>query len=392
MKVDAFSNSAIGKLQRIRGHDAYLRRDYDHFAFIPAPLPTSVLLSERTHQLLGAALYAVGRLDSAARRLPQPSLLVRPSLRREAISTSALEGTYAPLESVFEADFVAAANQTAEVREVLNYVRAAEHGLVLIKTKPICVTVIADLQAILVEGTRGASYDAGRLRTTQVFIGEREEGLENSRFVPPPPGAVLVDGMSDWEKWINAENDVSLIAKMALGHYQFEALHPFTDGNGRLGRLVTTLQLVDAGVLKYPILNLSSWLERRKEQYKDELLAVSRTGDFNPWTQFFAEAVRAQAAEAEMRIEELLTFRTQTIAQLRNASVRGVAVNIAEDLIGYPVITAGDSARRHGVTFPPANRAVAKLSELGIVREVTGRSYGRVFVCDDVMSIIRRGL
>lgn len=388
MRVEDFQRSPVGELRPISGHDNYLNRDYRHFAFVPAPLPATVPLQERTYRLAADAQGAIGRLDFAIKRIPEPYLLVRPTLRREAASTSALEGTYAPLESVFEADFVDEANRSAEIREIFNYVHAAEQALELIKKKPICLTVVAQLQQTLVHGTRGDGYDAGQLRTQQVFIGERRSGIESSRFVPPPPGDVLVEGVSAWEKWINSEDDIPLVAKLAIGHYQFETLHPFSDGNGRLGRLIAILQLITAEALAYPILNLSPWLEPRKDEYKDLLLQVSKTGDFDSWVRFFCECVIAQANDTVARIERLLVFRERTQATLRTAKARGVVNSIAEDLIGYPYITASEAAKRHGVTYPPAMSALTRLAELGIVREATGRSYGRIFQCDEVMGIL----
>lgn len=182
------------------------------------------------------------------------------------------------MATVLEADLEESTGYSADVREVLNYVTAARRGIELITAKPICLTVIAELQGILVHGTRGDSFDAGRLRETQVFIGERSAGIEASRFVPPPDGDALRDGVSDWEKWIHREDDIPLVVKAALGHYQIETLHPFSDGNGRLGRLVVVLQLVEEGALQHPVLNLSPWLEPRKDEYKDHLLSISRDG------------------------------------------------------------------------------------------------------------------
>lgn len=273
----------------------------------------------------------------------------------------------------------------------MNYVRAAERGLDLIKTKPICLTLVAELQGILVRGTRGDSYDSGQLRTRQVYIGERSEGIEKARFVPPPPGEVLVRGVSEWEKWLNAEDDLALVVKAALGHYQFETLHPFSDGNGRLGRLIVVLQLVQEQVLTYPIINLSHWLEPRKDRYKDLLLQVSGSGDYDDWVQFFCDAVVAQANEMVGRIEKLLAFRLEMLARLRAEKVRGVAVDIVEDLIGYPIITPSEAAARHGVTYPPASSAIKRLESVGVLREVTGGSYGRIYLCGRVWEILDPG-
>jgi len=390
MQVEDFRNSPAGQLVPVSGHDAYLRRDYRHWAFVPNPLPASVELSMATHKIGNQASMWVGRLDFAVKRLPDPQLLVRPALRREAQSTSALEGTYATLDELLEADYVDEANRRAEVREVLNYVRAAETALRMIEEKPICLNVIAPLQEILVRGTRGQSFDSGRLRETTVYIGERSLGIEASRFVPPPAGDELIKGMSEWEKWIHIEDDLPLLVKVAMAHYQFETLHPFSDGNGRLGRLIVALQLVSAGATTYPVLNISRWLEPRKEKYKDLLLAVSRTGDFDAWVAFFCEAVRYQAEDGVTRVEELLEYQAEVRQKLSDTRARGVVNNIAESLLGYPVITKSFAAELHNVTYPPASNAIETLVKLGVLRESTGQQYGRVYVCDRIRDILNR--
>jgi Fic family protein len=391
VQVEDFSNSPVGGLVPISGHDAYLGRDYSHFAFVPEPLPSGVNISLRAHKLADQASMSIGRLDFAVKRLPDPGLLVRPALRREARSTSALEGTYATLEEVLEADYLEEANRTAEVREVLNYVRAAEQSLVLIQSKPICLNVIAPLQATLVEGTRGDGWDTGRLRESHVYIGERSRGIESSRFVPPPFGAYLIEGVSEWEKWIHAEDDYPLLIKIAMAHYQFETLHPFSDGNGRLGRLIVTLQLVTEGALTYPLLNLSPWLEPRKDEYKDLLLEISKTGDFDPWIKFFCEAVHLQAEDGVKRIEELLAFQSELRRQLAARQARGVVNSLADSLLGYPIITIPEAAQLHGVTYPPAKRAIEILVELGALRELPGRYFAhgaKGYRCDPVMEVL----
>ncbi len=392
MQLEDFQNSPVGRLVPISGHDAYLRRDYKHFAYVPEPLAADVDLGMKTFKLANEASMSVGRLDFAVKRLPNPGLLVRPALRREAQSTSALEGTYATLEEVLEADYVDEANRRAEVREVLNYVRAAEQALDLIKRKPICLNVIAPLQATLVQGTRGDTFDKGRLRESNVYIGERSKGIEASRFVPPPFGDLLIKGVSDWEKWIHADDDYPLLVKIAMAHYQFETLHPFSDGNGRLGRLIVTLQLVTEGALTYPLLNLSPWLEERKDEYKDLLLRISSTGDFDPWVRFFCAAVHHQAEDGVTRIEELLQFQSKLRSQLTHAKARGVVNNVAESLLGYPIITIPQAAELHDVTYPPAKNAIMTLVELGALREMSAVLPGEAkrFVCDPVMKVLNR--
>lgn len=377
-----------GRLIPIHGQHPTTGRDYAATAFVPSPLPDDLTLQTRTHKIAAEAERAIGRLDAATGKLPDPHLLIRPAIMREAVSTSALEGTHAALFDVLEADYMPTGQRSQEVREVLNYVRAANEGHEKIKTEPIRLNLIKPLQAMLVEGTRGDGYDAGQLRSGQVYIGERRAGIEAARFVPAPPGKELADGMDAWEKWINTDTSFPLVARIALAHYQFEALHPFTDGNGRIGRLLISLQLVDCGALKYPILNLSSFLEPRKDEYKDRMLGVSQKGEYDEWIQFFATGIDEAATAACERIDRLIDFRDEMMAALRADGARGVVLDIVDDLIAYPVITISQAASLHQVTYPPAKNAIQRLERLGFLTEVTGKAYGRVYACGRIMDIV----
>lgn len=388
MRPEDFAGSTAGHVVPIRVYDG--RRNVEHVghAFMPAPLPDDVRLSSRTYKTITEAERSLGRLDAATTKLPNPQLLVRPTLYKEAVSTSALEGTYAPLLDVLEADFIEERRQSVEVREVRNYARAATAGVELIRTEPIRFNLIRRLQQILVAGTRGDSFDSGKLRSTHVFIGEHRNGLGAARFVPPPPGGDLERGVDDWDKWINRIDDIPLLVRVALAHYQFETLHPFSDGNGRIGRLVVVLQLIDQGALRYPVLNLSPYLEPNKDEYKDLLLSVSQHGDYDAWVQFFAQGVLEQSERACRRIDELMEFREVMVEALRVDGAKGVVLQMVDDLIGYPVITPSQAASMHNVTYPPANSAIQRLTRLGFLKEMTGRSYGRVFACQQVMAIV----
>jgi Fic family protein len=345
-------------------------------------------LEAATYKAISEADRALGALDARVGLVPNPNLLVRPSLAREAVSTSALEGTFAPYAEVLEAQLIDGKESTAEIREVQNYVRAAMRGLELIKKKPICLNVLAELQEILVLHTRGDAYDAGRLRERLVCIGDRGRGIEQSRFVPPPPGDILIQGVSDWEKWINYDHEMSLLVKVALAHYQFETLHPFSDGNGRIGRLTITLELIEEGVLKYPILNLSPWFEPRRDDYIDHLLNVSKSGNFDPWVRFFADAVKARADVAGDTIVKLLEFSNEVVEAARAKGMRGAILDLAPNLIGYPIMTVSNVAHDLNVTYPTANTAISRLVELGYLREVTGNNYGRIYACERVYELL----
>lgn len=387
MDAALFAASPIGSLVRITGRDPRYGEDYDHVAYLAHPLPDEVGLRQDTYAAITRATAAVGRLDQAAWRLPNPQLLIRPAIRREAVSTSALEGTYAALDDVLEADFLQEAQLTASVAEVQNYVRAAEIAYRAISEQSVSVPMLSELQKVLVHNTRGDTPEAGQIRSTQVFIGSSAGRVHEARFVPAPPGDQLAAGLSDLIKWINADNRIPILVKMALGHYQFETLHPFNDGNGRLGRLVCVLQLAREGELRLPVLNISPWLEARRKEYQDHLLQVSVTGDFDPWVQFFSEAVRVQAGRAVDKIAALHDWRDDSLARLREAGVRGIAVQITEDMLGYPIITPSEAARRYSMSYPAINSAIRRLESLGIIRERSGRSYGRVYVATPVLRI-----
>lgn len=341
----------------------------------------------RTLNAAANAAMAVVRLDEALSQLPNPHLLVRPFVRREAVSTSALEGTYAAFDEVLEAEFIDDRQMSADQREAYNYVRATEQAMHLMERRSLSRFVVGRLQKAIVTGTPGDTYDAGDLRQRLVKIGSPQQSLEDSRYVPPPNGPLLEEGFSDWEKWIHAESDIPVVAKVALAHYQFEALHPFNDGNGRVGRLVAILQLIQEGVLRFPVLNLAPWLELRRDEYIQHLYDVTLTGDFNPWVEFFSEAVRVQASDGVLTIRELLAVRAEMVQLLRSEGVRGSALEVVENLIGYPIIDVSTIREMIGRSFEAANQAVARLVQFGILREVTGRRKNRLFACDRVLRI-----
>jgi Fic family protein len=328
-------------------------------------------------------------LDQAGQQLPDPSLLRRPAIRREAVSTSALEGTFAPIEEVLEADIVEENDRRSPaVREVLNYVTVAEAGLEWIRERPISVGMLCDLHRILVAGTPSDTADAGRVREVQVVIGSQGSPVEQSRYVPPPPGDQLVALFREWADWIGPGSDIDPVVAVALAHYQFESLHPFNDGNGRLGRLVVVLQLIQRGVLHEGLLSISPWLEQRRREYQDHLLLVSKTGDWDPWVRFMALALRSQADEAVQRVGRLLAFQDSMRDLVRTYPLRGVAARIAEDLIGRPLVTPTSASKMYGVSYQAANSAISRLLEAGILRELTGGNYARVFAANDVLRII----
>lgn len=390
MDLEALRRSPTGQLVPISGTDGRTGLHFDAFAFLADPLPREVGLASSTWTMVAQAEAALARLDQAARQIPEPSLLRQPALRREAQSTSALEGTFAPFEEVLESDIEERSELSVEVREILNYVVAAEEGFAWIEERNLTGNLVENLQHTLVRGTPGEYSDAGRLRDRQVFIGPKNAAIEDARFVPAPFGDQLRAGFEAWIEWVDSPpNTMPPVVQAALAHYQFETLHPFSDGNGRIGRLLIVLQLMQWKVLRHPILVVSPWFETRRTEYQDALLTLSETGNWNDWVAFFATGVGAAATATHERIDQLLSLQEEIVRTVREAGVSGVAERVAGELIGSPILRAPLVATRHNVTQQAAMNALRRLAELEIVTERVRR--GRVsFRADRVVELLSR--
>ncbi len=388
--------SPLGTAVLISGHDARFGETYEVEAFVPTDLPDHVDLPNPVWMVVSEAMAELGRLDAAASLIPNPHLVTRIATRREAIGTSALEGTYAELTELFAAEVLPFAEQEAEVapnvREVMNYARAADAAYGWIGERPLTLGLLASLQAEIVRGTDSDGPEAGSIRQSQVFIGARDRRVSEARFVPPPPGDQLRSMCERWVDWLTAPQpvaEVQLIARVAMAHYQFETLHPFTDGNGRVGRLVAILQMMHEGALHAPVLSVSPWLKDRADDYRDHLLAVSITGDWAPWVEFFARAICAEASSGHARIMRLLALRDEIGEVVRAALPRArLAVEIADDLIAYPILSVSDAHRRFGRSNQANRDAVGSLVELGVLEPYGDARYDRLYWNRRVFQVI----
>lgn len=387
MDIERFKQSPIGRLEHIDGKDA-LGRAYDHYAYVPKPLPKKIELSNKTWSIVTEAGIAVGRLDGEGKRLPNPLRLARPAIRAEAVSTSALEGTYTTLPRVMQSELLEE-EASYEDREVLDYVRAAEHGFTQIaKNKPISINLIKACHArLMMRDPHCPPNEKGEIRQRQNFIGPSNAPIEDSWFVPPPHGDVLREGLNDWEVWIHREDDLHVLVRMAVGHYQFETLHPFIDGNGRIGRLVAVLMLLEDGMLSVPILNISPYLEQRRSEYQDRLRDVSATGDFDQWVAFFAEGIRVQALAGLEKTNRLLEFQREKVQYLRSIGIRGTAIQIAENLIGDPVVTPAAARDAYGISYQSASGALQTLEKTGIVAQFRYGSNRVAYWSEEVLQV-----
>ncbi len=377
----------MGHLVPISGVDQRTGQGYDYWAFVPNPLPETIQLQPATWTQVAITEAALARLDQASQQIPDAALLRGPALRREAQSTSALEGTYAPFEEVLESDIENREQLPLEVREVLNFVVAAELGCSWEPERALTSGFIGTLQRTLVQGTRDEHSDSGRVRDRQVVVGPRNAPIAEARFVPPPPGEPLRADFEQWVEWVATPRDLPLVVRAAMAHYQFETLHPFSDGNGRIGRLLVVLQVIRGGPLGEPILVVSPWFEDRRDDYQAGLLELSRTGDWDSWIQFFATGIAAAADSTRLRIDGLLSWRDNALTAVREHGISGVAERLAGELIGKPLLTAPGVAQEHQISRQAAINALRRLVEVNLVVEVD-RNGRKMFRAPQVIELL----
>ncbi|MCI0457030.1 MAG: Fic family protein [Gemmataceae bacterium] len=380
MRPEEFASSAPGQL---------VRAMEGHWTYEPNPLPPDLNLPMRLVQQLSAADQALGQLAGVGRMLPNPHLLIRPYIRREAVLSSQIEGTVTRLDQLFlfeaEPEHVA---HPADVEEVVNYVLALEHGLKLLaEGMPLGLRVIREVHAQLLDGVRGGSKAPGTNRKCGVLLGRPGQAYDDARFVPPAPAA-LDRLLRDFERFLNTPGDLPVVVQLALAHYQFETIHPFMDGNGRVGRLLITLMLCERGWLPQPLLYLSAFFHAHREDYYDLLLDVSRLGAWNEWIAFFAHGVAEQARDAVSRTNRLLDLWRHYGQHVRKTALSGNALQLVDELFASPFLTARRATEVLGVTFATAMSNIRKLQEAGILREMTGKQRNQVFVADEILKLL----
>lgn len=357
-----------------------------YWAFAPRPLPRELVLAPQTVLELSEADQALGALNGLGRRLPNPYLLIQPYMRREAVASTRIEGTQSTLSEVLAAEAQHRV-ETPDQLEVLNYVRALERGLERLPQLPLSKRLIREMHAELLRGVRGHERTPGEFRRSQNWIGGTNPN--DARFVPPPIH-LLEDALDDLEAYLHEDVPLPLLVRCALVHFQFETIHPFLDGNGRLGRLLIVFYLVERRVLDQPLLYLSSYFEQQRDFYIESLQAVREQGDIDGWLQFFLRGVAQQANRAIGTTDALLRLREDFRDRLRNARVRGQAVDAAERLIGNPYVAVSQLAQALGVTRQGAQYIVSALERAGVVTPVPGEQRSALYVARDVLAVLQR--
>lgn len=391
MHPDDFTENAPGELVPVS--ISYLDRiknvpaSVNTYAFVPNPLPFDLPLSDALTLELEAAAHALGALDGLGRHLTNPSLLIRPYLRREAVASSKIEGTIADYEQLVlfeEANVIS--SEGPDVAEVLNYVRALTYGLHRPEDRRISTVLLREMHTILMKNVRGGQRNPGQFRTKQVYIGRPGALVEQARFVPPPPHEVPAL-MRDLERSIDERSQIPKIVRAAMLHYQFETIHPFEDGNGRIGRVLIPLLFQEWGLLARPILYLSPFFEAHRSAYYDLLLAVSQSGNWEEWISFFVAAVRTQAQDAHHRAGSLLELR-ETYRLRFQSRAPSRTLDVIEHLFESPVLTSRQLTERYEVSQSSAQTVIRFLEGEGVLRETTGRKRDRVYLADQIAAIV----
>ena len=364
-------------------------------AFVPAPLPPTpvLVLDGSLQQVLESAVLALGRLDGVTTLLPDETLFLYAYVRKEAVLSSQIEGTQSSLSDLllFELD-EAPGVPLDDVVEVSNYVAALEHGLRRLREDfPLCNRLIREIHGVLLSHGRGSDKDPGEFRRSQNWIGGTRPGT--ATFVPTPHTAVP-DCMTALERFLHAREDgLPVLLRAGLAHVQFETIHPFLDGNGRVGRLLITLLLCQAGMLRQPLLYLSLYFKQHRDAYYDLLNHVRRTGDWEAWLAFFLEGVKLTAEGAVSTAQRLSRMFQNDRNRIEQAGGRkaGSGLRVHDALKSQPILSLPAARRNTGLSFQAASSAMELLITHGIAREITGKRRGRLFVYDQYLSILNEG-
>ena len=367
-----------------------LSGDSSYSSFKPNPLPPKpalVIDSNMVSKLVEANRELV-KLDTAARFIPNTDLFISMYVRKEALISSQIEGTQCTLDDVLDPEIDT--NSNLDVADVINYVHATNYALERLKTLPLCCRLLREIHNELMQGVRGQEKNPGEFRTSQNWIGPANCSLKDARYIPPNKDD-MITAMSDLEKFMNENEDYDALIRIALIHYQFETIHPFLDGNGRIGRLMILLYLMEQKLLSYPVIYISYFLKKNQIEYYDRISEVRRSGNYEQWVIFFLEAVSAAAKDSLATIEQLSALHDKNIALLPKTNRKKDNVRILFDYIEkYPIIDIRHTSQELDVSFNTVSNSIRKLQELGILTETTNSARNKVFAYSEYLDILKK--
>lgn len=382
MEMDRYPQTSFGRGRRTPGRHGYV-------AYFPAKIPRRLDLPAATVALLAETESALGQLAAVGRLVPNPDLLIRPYLLREAISSTRIEGTQATIGEVLDSD-ATGTDPSADVEEVVNYVAAMRDGLRRLDRLPLSTRLLCEMHRLLMAGVRGRELAPGELRTTQNWIGPGGSTVESAPFVPPPP-AELPKLLGDWERFAHEEPGMPLLVQNALLHAQFETIHPFLDGNGRLGRLMLVFFLVVRGRLPAPLLYLSAYLDENRDAYYASLQAIREKGDAIPWVNLCLKSIQTQSTDAVQRAERIVALR-ERYREAASALGTANAFDLVDLICENPVVTTRSIENRLGVSRPTALRLLRRMEEQGVLTEAEEGARGqRRYVARGLMEAVAGG-
>lgn len=367
-----------------------IQTNFGYWAFVPNPLPPKIEIGSELLTVLGEAERAMGELKGLGATISNPAVFINPILRLEAVLSSRIEGTRASLEDLFiyEGTQLSFFETAGDVREVHNYILTLEYGIKRITSLPVSNRLIKEMHAMLLNNARADIWTPGEFRTKQNWIGYPGSTLETAAFVPPPQGELLAC-LGDLEKFIHQPSNLPALVRQGMTHYQFEAIHPFADGNGRIGRLLTSLLTLDWNIQSQPLFHISHFFESHRQEYYDRLLAVSQKGDWAGWLEFFLRGVRDTCAGTLIRIQNLRVVHSDLLGRAQSERNAARLADALTMIFSKPIISTAEMSSSLEIPFKSAQRIIDRLIKLGILREITGRARNRFYQADDIINSIK---
>ncbi|AHM61257.1 Fic family cell division protein [Flammeovirgaceae bacterium 311] len=358
---------------------------------LPSHLPPKIDYTRFLREL-SEANRALGELKGLLANIPNPSLLSTPLLTKEAVASSKIEGTQATIEDVFkyeaEGKVTQESSKDQDIREIINYRKAIRVATELLQDRPIGTNFVRQLHAVLLDSVRGTNKDKGNFRRIPVYIGKPGATIESALYVPPSAGQ-LDDLLSNWEKYINSEDEPDVLVQTAVAHYQFEAIHPFLDGNGRIGRLLIPIMLFDKQVLSYPLLYVSEFFEDHREEYYHYLRQVDKESDWESWIKYFLNAIKAQALDTQSKVNSMLGLYKEIKEKLSGFNSQ-YSIDLLDIIFENPVVSITKIREKLPTNSPQTiYNIIAKFEEAEVLEEITKGRRNKIYVFRDLMKILR---